>query len=66
MKRFWLTAITLGFVLSLGLGALGCKEEGPMEKAGSQLDDQLESAGDAIDDTLADAKKAVEDENEDE
>ena len=62
MKRFSTTLLILGFVV--GLGALGCKEEGPMEKAGRQLDEQLESAGDAIDDTLADAKKALEDEDE--
>jgi len=60
MKRFWITAITLGFVLGLGLGTLGCKEEGAMEKAGKQLDEQVESAGDAI----ADAKKSLEDEDE--
>ena len=60
MKRFWITAITFGFVLSLGLGTLGCKEEGAMEKAGRQVDEQLDSAGDAI----ADAKKELEDEDE--
>ena len=64
MKRLWTASIAISFVL--GLGTLGCNEEGAMEKAGRQLDEQVESAGDAVDDTLASAKEALEDEDEDE
>lgn len=62
MKRIWISAIALSFILALG--TLGCSEEGPMEKAGQQVDEQIENAGDAIDDTVARAKEALEDEDE--
>jgi hypothetical protein len=50
MKRIWTTVIAIGFVLGLGLGTLGCKEEGPMEKAGSKIDESVDKAKEALED----------------
>jgi hypothetical protein len=60
MKRIWILSICL----VLALGAIGCKEEGAMEKAGREIDEKVESAGDAVDDKIEEAKKALEDEDE--
>ncbi len=64
MKRFWTASLCVFFVL--GIGVLGCREEGPMEKAGRELDEKIESAGDLVDEKLGEARAALEDEDEDE
>lgn len=50
MKRIWITVVAFSFILGLGLGTLGCKEEGPIEKAGSKIDDSVEKAKEALED----------------
>ena len=46
MRSLTLAAIVLGL---LCLGLSGCKkEEGPMEKAGQQMDKAVDDAGDAM------------------
>ena len=45
-------------VLLLG-GVSGCKEKGPMEKAGEKVDKAVEKTGDAIKDGVDKAKDAT-------
>lgn len=40
-------------------GAAGCRQEGPAEKLGRQIDDATERASDAIDDATEKAKKKL-------
>jgi hypothetical protein len=61
--------VTRGIVVALALGALltgliGCRKEGPAERAGKAIDksaekagQQVEKAGDAIKDSVNDMKK---------
>ncbi len=52
-------AIAAGALLLTG--AVGCREEGPAEKLGRQLDEAAEEAGAAIDEAAEKAKKELED-----
>jgi len=66
--------VSLIAVLGLALGALACKEEGPMEKAGKAMDtavedateagkQALDEAGEKVDETAEKAKKMAEGEH---
>jgi len=44
------------------LALAGCKEKGPMEKAGKAVDKAAEKTGDAVKDAADDTKDAVENE----
>jgi hypothetical protein len=59
-------AITLLFTFIAGGAALGCREEGPGERAGRAIDEAgddakeaIEGAGDAAEDAREDAKDVV-------
>jgi hypothetical protein len=52
--------VSLVAVLSLALGALACKEEGPMEKTGKAVDEAVEDASEAGQQALEDAGEKVE------
>ncbi|MHC4947575.1 MAG: hypothetical protein ACYTG1_04860 [Planctomycetota bacterium] len=59
MRMTRLFAIAL---LALGLVALvGCKEEGPAESLGKQVDQAASDAADAADDAAADVQDAMND-----
>jgi hyperosmotically inducible protein len=69
MKRM-ATGIALGLALSLGVGAVGCEREGPMERAGEKVDEAVddalnpnegaaEEAGEKVDEAVDDAKKKL-------
>ncbi len=46
--KMWKKLLIIGCILALFVPAFsGCSEEGPMEKAGKQLDEAAEDAGDA-------------------
>jgi hypothetical protein len=47
------------FMISWG-GA--CREEGPAERAGEQIDEALEEAGEKVDEVVDEAKEKVDDE----
>ena len=51
--KLWKRMIVIACVLAMMVPAFGCSEEGPMEKAGKQLDQAADDAADA-------AKKAFE------
>ena len=45
--KVWKKLIVLACVCTLLLPVFGCQEEGPMEKAGKQIDQAAEDAADA-------------------
>jgi len=45
--KLWKKLILVACMLAMMVPAFGCSEEGPMEKAGKQLDEAAEDAGDA-------------------
>jgi hypothetical protein len=58
----------MGSALLLALGAVGCRDEGPAERAGRAIDEAVDDAGNQMDeamdhakDTMDDAKKKMED-----
>lgn len=42
-------------------GLVACEQEGPMEKAGKEIDEAAKDVGKATEDAMKDAGKAVED-----
>jgi hypothetical protein len=70
MRRLVSTFAVVGLALGLGLGAMACKDKGPMEKAGESVDKAvddikdagqgtMERAGEKVDEGLDKAKDAV-------
>ena len=57
MKSF--KYVLLVSVLFSGLALTGCKEKGPMEKAGESIDNAAQKTGDAAKDAAEKAKDAV-------
>ena len=57
MKSF--KYVMLVSVLFSGLALTGCKEKGPMEKAGESIDNAVQKTGDAAKDAAEKAKDAV-------
>ncbi len=57
MKSF--KYVLLVSVLFSGLALTGCKEKGPMEKAGESIDKAAQKTGDAAKDAAEKAKDAV-------
>ena len=57
MKSF--KYVMLVSVLFSGLALTGCKEKGPMEKAGESIDNAAQKTGDAAKDAAEKAKDAV-------
>jgi len=47
IMKLWKKLILVACMLAMMVPAFGCSEEGPMEKAGKQLDEAAEDAGDA-------------------
>ena len=50
-------SIAIAASAALIAGAAGCRQEGPAEKLGRQIDDATDQARDSIDDTVDEAKK---------
>lgn len=47
--RYWKNLFLAFFMaVALGIGAVGCEQEGPMEEAGEEVDEAVEEAGDAV------------------
>jgi len=44
---------------ALLLGAVGCSEDGPAEKAGKAIDEAVENAGDTMEEAAEDAEKKL-------
>ena len=57
MKKILFMLIVAVYVTPM----VGCKEKGPMEKAGEKIDRTTEKAGDKIDEAAKDTKRAVKD-----
>lgn len=53
--------MSLGLAFLLGLALSGCREPGPAEEAGRDIDDTIEEARDAFEDLGDDAEDAWED-----
>lgn len=51
----------LGLAFLVGLALTGCREPGPAEEAGREVDETVEEARDALDDLVDDAEDAAED-----
>jgi len=71
MNGLPLRALVVGMLMTGALGAVGCKEQGPAERAGEAIDETVdkaregaeeavEDAGDALDDAQAEARRAAE------
>ena len=58
--KMWKKVVMMFCLLAVMLPAFGCSEEGPMEKAGKQMDQAVEDAGDAAKDAGEAAKKLFE------
>ena len=61
-------AVALATGLALLLGLAGCEREGPMERAGEEVDEAFdtmseggESAGDKVDDAIDDLREGADD-----
>jgi hypothetical protein len=49
IMRHWKNLfLALFMAFALGIGAVGCEKEGPMEEAGEEVDETVEEAGDAV------------------
>lgn len=59
MKRFARSFIIALMAIALTAGVSGCKKEGPVEKAGKQIDKAMEKAGDQIEKAGDKVKDAV-------
>lgn len=46
--KLWKKLIVIGCLLALMAPTFGCKEEGPMEKAGKQMDQAADDAKDSV------------------
>jgi hypothetical protein len=57
MKKILLMLLVAAYVTPM----VGCKEKGPMEKAGEKIDRAAEKTGDKIDEAAKDTKRAVKD-----
>jgi predicted small lipoprotein YifL len=60
MKKFVRSVITALMIIVLAVGLSGCTKEGPVEKAGKQVDKAIEKTGDKIEkagDKVQDAVK---------
>ena len=57
LKKF---VILFGLAIFFAL-ATGCEEQGPMEKAGEQIDETIEKAGEKIEEGGEEIQEAVED-----
>lgn len=55
VRIFAAMALTTGVVF----GTAGCKEEGPAEEMGEDLDEAMDDAGDAIEDAADDIEDSV-------
>ena len=57
LKKYFLIL----FMVLFTAGMVGCEQEGPMEKAGKEIDKAAKDVGKATEDAMKDAGKAVED-----
>lgn len=51
--------VTLMTALLLGAGLAACEKEGPMERAGENIDQSVERAGEKIEDAGDEAKRKM-------
>jgi hypothetical protein len=59
MKRFAQSFITAFLMIVLMVGVSGCRQEGPLEKAGKKVDKAIEKTGDQIEKAGDKVKDAV-------
>ena len=59
MKKILQISVMIPVVALLLVGVSGCKEKGPMEKAGEKVDKAVEKTGDAVKEGVDKAKEAV-------
>jgi hypothetical protein len=60
MALLRMLVLVTGFVI--GVAALsGCENEGPLERAGENVDDAVDDAGDAVEDAGEEIEDAVDD-----
>lgn len=59
MKKFAQCLITVLMTIVLMVGLSGCKKEGPLEKAGKNVDKAIEKAGDQVEKAGDKVKDAV-------
>ena len=54
------TGLAIALLVLVAGGSFGCKEEGPAEKLGRQMDEAAEDLGDSLEDAADEAKKKLE------
>lgn len=52
--------LAVGLILVAGMALTGCREPGPAEEAGREIDEAVEDARDALDELGEDAEDALE------
>jgi hypothetical protein len=56
--------VRAALVLFLALAGGACREEGPAERAGEEIDEALDDAGEAVDEAVDDVQEKVDDDEE--
>ncbi|MFO8084932.1 MAG: hypothetical protein R6U27_11505 [Desulfobacterales bacterium] len=56
--------VLISFMAFLGIGALGCEQEGPAEKAGEKIDESVEQAGEKMEEAQEEAGEKMEEAEE--
>jgi hypothetical protein len=53
-------SITLSILAALAFSTIGCRDEGPGERTGREIDEAVDDAGDAVEDAAEDVEDAAE------
>lgn len=59
MHQFFRMIITASMIAILMIGVSGCTKEGPVEKAGKQIDKTIEKAGEEVEKAKENVQDAV-------
>lgn len=64
MNSKWMRGLAaMGMAIGVTFGTAGCKEEGPAEEIGEEIDEATEDAADAIEDAADDLEDKVDPNN---
>jgi hypothetical protein len=63
-SRIATLTVRTALVLFLALAGGACREEGPAERAGEEIDEALDDAGEAVDEAVDDVQEKVDDDDE--
>lgn len=61
MNRNLVNNLLISLIVLFAIGITGCEQEGPMEKAGKEIDQAAKDVGKATEEAMKDADKALDD-----